>query len=142
MADLRKAWITFARPAVSTEAQKFLERLSSDLVVPDTARDLAALQDVINMCNLGDKHSKHEYAACVFVVCECVRVYVCVLCVYVCTCLCARAYVPSIKFIPLLLLCAQVACCARLCARTGKYTGTLARIKKKLIVNQKPFTKH
>ena len=53
MADLRKAWITFTRPAVSTEAQKFLERLSSDLVVPDTARDLTALQDVIDTRDFG-----------------------------------------------------------------------------------------
>merc|ERR1719174_3452653 len=50
LADLREAWVNFTRPAVSTKVKALLEQVSSGLVVPDTAIDLIALQDVIDKC--------------------------------------------------------------------------------------------
>ena len=54
MTDLREAWVNFTRPAVSTVVKKLLEQLSADFVVPDTALDLTALQDVIDKCTPRD----------------------------------------------------------------------------------------
>ena len=70
------------------------------------------------------------------------------VCVCVCVCMCvfvcvrARGHVPTINAIAAWLLCVQVTCYAPLCARTGKYTRTLTRIKKKLTRTQKRLAKH
>ena len=65
--------------------------------------------------------------------CVCVCVFVCVR---------ARGHVPTINVIAAWLLCVQVTCYAPLCARTGKYTRTPSRIKKKLTRTQKRLIKH
>ena len=50
LTDLREAWVNYTRPAVSATAKKLLQQRCADLVIPDTALDLAALQDVVDKC--------------------------------------------------------------------------------------------
>ena len=109
-----------------------MEELLTALGCSSAADDLRKFCEPLNKSHCdkeGDICRTHEYTACAFVACVRAHVRLC------------SAYVPPVYFIPPLLLRVQVPCCAGLCARTGKCTRTLTRFKKKLIGNQKPFTK-
>ena len=64
LADLREAWVNCTRPAVSSTVKKLLEQVSSRLVVPDSALDLTALQDVIDKCTPNEIPAPSTSSAC------------------------------------------------------------------------------
>ena len=64
LSDLRKAWVKFTRPAVSTAVTEMLRNVTVGLAIPDKALDLAALQEMMDKCKPDKKPRPSASIAC------------------------------------------------------------------------------